>query len=161
MEKHNKFQNKHNTQNKQNTQYKQTKKVGLNTNTTKEKKSEKPITDWFFMTADSVDARMISELLKSKGFGQIELWEAMNILQIELASKTIDFELVEYEFKSPSDAAFIKNRNIKTIFAVTVEEGAFDAFKPALKTILEIWSGFLCADSEDFKPIFELKDLPE
>jgi hypothetical protein len=150
LEKQNKFQIKQN---------KQTKKVGLNSNTTKENKSEKPITEWFFMTTDSVDARMISELLKSKGCGQIELWEAMNILQIELADRTIDFESVDYEFKSPSDAAFIKNRNIKTIFAVTVEEGAFDAFKPVLKTILEVWSGFLCADSDDFKPVFELKDL--
>lgn len=103
---------------------------------------------------------MIADRLRIQGFREIELWEAMNILQIELADKrTVDFEPLGYSFKEPSDVYFIKNRNIKTIFAVTLEKGTVDLFKPVLKILLEEWNGFLCADSADFKPIYEKIDI--
>ncbi len=126
----------------------------------KPERQEKSITDWFYMTQGDINAKMISDLLKSKGFTEIELWEEMNILQIELSgNRTVDFEPLAYAFKDSSDAAFVKNRSIKTIFTVTVEEGAFDSFKPYLKILLEEGGGFLCADSEDFKPVYGLEEL--
>lgn len=126
----------------------------------KENNNNKPITEWFYMSKDTVSAKMISEVLKAKGFDRIELWDEMNILQIELPDrKAVDFEPLGYDFKDPSDAAFVKNRGIKTVFAVTIEAGAFDLFKPLLEFILKEWEGFLCADSNDFKPIYGFKEL--
>lgn len=117
------------------------------------------ITDWFYMSAADVHAKEISDLLKANGYNEVELWEEMNILQIETpGNKCIDFEPVTYRWKDPADAAFIKERNIKTIFAVTVEE-SLDSFQPLLKLILNEWGGFLCADSPDFKPLYDLSNL--
>ena len=136
--------------------YKSNKNNSLKAKTDHRTKKEVSITEWFYMTPENVSARMIADILKVNGFMEIELWEEMNILQLELPEqKTIDFEPVGYSFKDPSDAAFIKNRNIETIFAVTLEEETFEYFKPVLKIIFNEWSGFLCADSEDFKPIID------
>ncbi len=129
-------------------------------NTELDKKQKVTITDWYYMTPGDVNAKMIADRLKINGFSEVELWEEMNILQIELADKkTVDFEPVGYSFKDPSDVSFIKNRNIKTIFAVTLEEGNIELFRPVLKILLEEWEGFLCADSIDFKPIYGKGDV--
>lgn len=117
------------------------------------------ITDWFYMSAAEVHAKGICDLLKANGYNEVELWEEMNILQIEtMGNKCIDFEPVTYSWKDPADAAFIKDRNINTIFAVTVEE-SLDSFQPLLKLIINEWGGFLCADSPDFKPLYDLSNL--
>ncbi len=117
------------------------------------------ITDWFYMSAAEVHAKTISDLLKANGYNEVELWEEMNILQIETpGNKCIDFEPVTYMWKDPADAAFIKERNVKTIFAVTVEE-SLESFQPVLKLILSEWGGFFCADSSDFKPIYDLSNF--
>ncbi len=116
------------------------------------------ITDWFYMSAADVHAKEISDLLKANGYNEVELWEEMNILQIETpGNKCIDFEPVTYRWKDPADVAFIKDRNIKTIFAVTVEE-SLDSFQPVLKLLLSKWGGFFCADSPDFKPLYDLSN---
>lgn len=117
------------------------------------------ITDWFYMSTADVHAKRISDLLKANGYNEVELWEEMNILQIETpGNKCIDFEPVTYMWKDPADAAFIKDRNIKTIFAVTVEE-SLESFQPVLKLLLCEWGGFFCADSPDFKPLYDLNNL--
>ena len=117
------------------------------------------ITDWFYMSTADVHAKGISDLLKANGYNEVELWEEMNILQIETPGhKCIDFEPVTYIWKDTADAAFIKDRNIKTIFAVTVEE-SLESFQPVLKLLLSEWGGFFCADSPDFKPLYDLNNL--
>lgn len=121
---------------------------------------EKEITDWFYMTPKDVTAKMIADLIKKQGIVQVDLWEEMNILQLELADKTTaDFEPVIIDFKDPSDAAFVKNRNIRTIFEVTVEENALPEMKPVLKLIFQEWGGFFCADTDDFHPIYGMDNL--
>jgi len=111
------------------------------------------ITDWFFMTPSEVTAKMISDLVKLQSNVQVDLWEEMNILQLEMSNKTtVDFEPTDINFKDPSDISFIKNRNIRTIFTVTIEDGALEELKVILKLFIAEWDGFLCADSDDFKP---------
>lgn len=121
---------------------------------------EQEITDWFYMTPNEVTAKMISNLLQSKSNVVVDLWEEMNILQIELPNKlTVDFEPIIINFKDPSDAAFVENRNIKTIFEVTMEEAVLHEMKELLRLIFQEWDGFLCADSDDFQPIYGKSDL--
>jgi hypothetical protein len=122
-----------------------------------QKNISQSITDWYYMTPKEVTARMIFDLIKQKNHVQADLWEEMNILQLELSNKkTVDFEPVIINFKDPSDEAFVKNRNIKTIFEVTMEEEIFHEMKTVLKLIFQEWGGFLCADTDDFKPIYEI-----
>jgi hypothetical protein len=121
---------------------------------------ETVITDYFYMSPNQITAKMMDERIQVQDGIQVDLWEEMNILQIEFPNKlTVDFEPMSNEFKDSSDAAFIKNRNIKTVFAVTIDAGAFPLVKPLLKKIITEFDGFLCADSVDFKPLYALNDL--
>ncbi len=125
-----------------------------------EKSYENEITDWFYMTPNEVTAKMISDLIKLQNGITVDLWEEMNILQLELSNRiTVDFEPIIINFKDPSDAAFVRNRKIKTIFEVTMEEAALSEMKEVLRMIFDAWDGFLCADTDDFKPIYRKEDL--
>lgn len=119
------------------------------------------ITDWFYMTPSEINAKSIAQLIEAECDTPVELWEEMNILQIELSNKvTIDFEPMGLNFKDSSDMEFINSRNIHTIFTVYIASGVLeDEFKNILKVILNRWEGFLCADSQEFQPAYSLGDL--
>lgn len=141
------------------------KKYQSTSNNITNEKVEKPkpieiCTDWFYMTPNEVTAKMIADLMKLQSNVAVDLWEEMNVLQLELNNKsTIDIEPINYQFKDPSDLSFIKNRNIKTIFWVTIEDGDIEPLKPILQVLFDQWDGFLCADSNDFKPLYTKDDV--
>lgn len=109
----------------------------------------------FYMTPQIVSAKDISLILKEVEHTQIELWEDMNVLELILSNgNSIDIEPIKTDFKNPSDMAFVKNRDIKTIFAVTVCEDDIEEVKDYFKVIKDKIDGFLCSDSEDFKPFY-------
>jgi hypothetical protein len=117
--------------------------------------TEKKYIDLFYMTPSEVSAKDIASLIQEEANIKVELWEAMNILELELSNQnSVDFEPMEVSFKAPSDVAFVKNRNIKTIFAITLCETDLNSIMPLFERIIEKHSGFLCADSEDFSPVY-------
>ncbi|HHV09376.1 MAG TPA: hypothetical protein GXX75_03730 [Clostridiales bacterium] len=118
------------------------------------KKVIKKYIDLLFMTPSEVNAKEIAALLQENGLST-QLWEEMDVLEIELPNKnSVDFEPIEPDFKDPSDASFIKNRNIKTIFAITVCEEDIKAVTPYFERLVEKYSGFVCGDSDDFQPVY-------
>lgn len=130
----------------------------------KQKKDQKSVVkkemlSLFYMTEKEVTAREISESVQALEQVSVELWEAMNVLQIETQGREIDFEPVEGAFQDSSDAAFVKNRNIKTIFSVQCEKETLEIAKEVLKQMLEQWGGFFCTDSDDFRPIYLKEEL--
>lgn len=121
---------------------------------------EKEITDWFYMTPNEINAKNIAEIFKLQSKVQVDLWEDMNILQVELGNKqTVDFEPMDLNFKDPSDATFIKNRDIKTIFSVTIEDGGLKEAIEQFKFIINEFDGFLCADTVNFQPLYNKENL--
>jgi len=138
-----------------------------NKNTSQNKKgnlndsNKMAITDWFYMTPSEIDAKSIAQLMEAECKASVELWEGLNILQIELSNQvTIDFEPMTLNFKDSSDMEFINSQKVRTIFAVYITSGILeDEFKNILKVILNRWDGFLCADSQDFQPVYNLGDL--
>ena len=119
--------------------------------------SSKPVPrylDLLYMTPQVVTAKELADFIKDTPNMTIELWEAMNVLELELSNRnTVDFEPVDIDFKDPSDAAFVKNRNVRTIFAVTLFEADLETVKALFEQIISSFSGFLCTDSFDFNPI--------
>jgi hypothetical protein len=112
--------------------------------------------DLLYMTPSEVNAKDIATLLQDANGVTIELWEAMNVVELELSNQnSIDFEPLDVtNFKDPSDASFVKNRNIKTIFAVNVCEDDLVAATSYFELIIDKFSGFLCTDSDDFNPVY-------
>ncbi len=117
------------------------------------KKVIKKYIDLLFMTPSEVNAKEIAALLQESGLST-QLWEEMNVLEIELPNgNSVDFESIDPNFKDPSDASFIKNRNIKTIFAIIICEEDIKAVTPYFEQLVEKHSGFVCGDSADFQPV--------
>lgn len=111
--------------------------------------------DLLYMTSCEITAKDISDLLKDLTDLKLELWDEMNVLELELNNQdTVDFEPMDIHFKNPSDSAFVKNRNIKTIFAVSIYEEDIETVKSIFEKIIDQFSGFLCSDSEDFSPFY-------
>lgn len=111
--------------------------------------------DLFYMTPNEVNAGDIADLLEGSDEFIVDLWSEMNVLELELKNhNTVDFEPVDIRFKDPSDAAFVKNRSIRTIFAITLAEEDLNAVKDCFERVIARFSGFLCSDSPDFNPVY-------
>lgn len=118
-------------------------------------KPEVQFLDLFYMSPSELYAKDIASVFQSNSELVVELWTSMNVLEVILPNQiSIDFEPVETSFKDPSDASFVKNRNIKTIFAVQVSENDLPAVIPYFEQLINQHSGFLCSDSSDFTPVY-------
>lgn len=130
-------------------------KIMANKNNNSSKKTVKNYIDLLYMTPTEVSAREIASLLQNNQGVAVQLWEEMNVLELELSNEnSVDFEPLEVNFKDPSDAAFVKNRNIKTIFAINLCEDDLKNAIPYFEQITASFSGFVCADTDDFQPVY-------
>lgn len=124
-------------------------------NNTNYKQKAEIYLDLLYMTPSEIMARDIAKLLTDTDTFKIQLWDDMNILELELSNgNSVDFEPLEPVFQNPSDAAFIKNRNIKTIFAISMNEADLPMITAFLTHIVDKYSGFVCGDTEDFRPVY-------
>lgn len=118
-------------------------------------KTIKNYLDLFYMTPQLIEAKNIARFLESIQSSNVELWEAVNVLEITLSNgNDVAFEPIDVDFKDPSDASFVKNRGIQTIFAVSILESDLDEVTSYFHKIIEEFEGFLCTDSSDFQPIY-------
>lgn len=117
------------------------------------KKPAKPaITDWFFMTSQEVTAKDLSDFLKPLNLGELDLWEEMNILTLELTDKiSIDFEGLKGGFSDGKDRLFLKENGYTTVFSVSVS-GEYSGMKELFEKILAQFPGGFHGDTEDFSP---------
>lgn len=118
-------------------------------------KAVKNYIELLYMTPQEVNAKDIAGIIQGTPEITAQLWEEMNILELELSNQnSVDFEPVAADFKDPSDAAFIKNRSIKTIFAINLCETDLNTVITIFEKIVGQFSGFLCADTQDFTPVY-------
>lgn len=121
---------------------------------------KKKVMELLYMTTSEIKAVNIKEAVGQLGDITVEIWEDLNVVQLVLHNTdTVDFEPMELDFNEDSDKAFVKNRDIKTIFYVTVDEEDFDQIKSVFRGIIEKLGGFFCTDSNDFRPIYKEEDL--
>jgi hypothetical protein len=118
-------------------------------------KVTKKYIDLLYMTSNVVSAKDIADLFITGTSLTIELWEEMNVLEFVLPNQnTVDFEAIDPNFKDPSDLAFVKNRGIQTIFAINLCEEDLPTMTEYFNQLVEQFTGFVCADSEDFTPVY-------
>ena len=107
----------------------------------------------FYMTPNEVCAKEIADLFRATEGLVVELWDALNVLELELSNQnSIDFEPLEASFQDPSDSSFIKNRHIKTIFGITLCDTDLPSAIPYFEQIVTKFGGFVCTDSDNFNP---------
>lgn len=125
-------------------------------NKTKGKETiNKNIIDLLYMTPSLVQAKDIAETFYNVKGITVQLWEEMNVLELELSNQnSIDFEPLSLHFKDPKDAAFIKEQNIQSAFLINLVESDLNSLLPYFQQLTDRFSGFVCADSADFTPLY-------
>jgi hypothetical protein len=118
-------------------------------------KVTKKYIDLLYMTSEQITAKEISTVFEDITGLTVELWTEMNILELVLSNgNSVDFEPLDIDFKNESDTAFVKNRNINTIFAISLCEADLPTMIPYFNHLVASFSGFICEDSEDFSPVY-------
>lgn len=127
-------------------------------NSNKNNSNSAAITDWFFMSKQEITAKDIAQYLQPLNLGELDLWEELNILALEIGDKnSIDFEGLAGGFKSKDDIAFMNQHGFVTVFTVTVSEDN-KLIREVFDGVLGQFSGAFCADTEDFKPYIMSRD---
>lgn len=124
-------------------------------NTNSSQKQEMSYMDLLYMTSGEVNAKDIAALFQGKKEFKVEVWDEVNVLELELSNQnSVDFEQLDINTLNSTDLDYIRNKNIHTIFSVNLCESDFNQVKAYFEQIIEAFSGFLCADTEDFNPIY-------
>lgn len=87
----------------------------------------------------------------------VQTWPQIEVMEITLPSeKVVDVESMNGFMDNEEDLAFMKERGIQTVYALTMEESAVEEFEPMARKWMNAFGGFICSDSDDFMPmIFE------
>jgi hypothetical protein len=118
-------------------------------------KDSKKFIDLLYMTPNVIHAKDIADLFTSETGLAIELWEDFNVLELVPPNQnSIDFEAIDPNFKDPSDLSFVRNRSIQTIFAINLCEEDLPTMTEYFNQLVDKFSGFVCADSDDFTPVY-------
>lgn len=121
--------------------------------------SKEQLTEWFYMASGEVTAKDLAEVIRPLNLGELDLWEEMNILSMELKDgTTIDFEFLSGGFKDEKDKQFLVKNNYQTIFTVSISEESA-AVKELFRKIVTVYPGGFHADSIDFMPSVTTGDL--
>jgi hypothetical protein len=119
------------------------------------KQFTKQYMDLLYMTPNKITTKDIAAIFGGTYGLSIELWAEMDVLELILPNQnSIDFEPVDIAFKDPSDAAFVKNRGIASIYAINLNQDDMQEAIPYFEQLVNKYSGFICADSEDFTPVY-------
>jgi hypothetical protein len=111
--------------------------------------------DLLYMTPLSVTAKDIATLFENTYGLTVELWAEMDVMELILPNQnSVDIESIDADLKNPSDVSFIRNRGIKTIFAINLCKDDLSEATPYFDQLVAKYSGFVCADSEDFTPVY-------
>ena len=123
----------------------------------KTEQKEKEVTmELLYMTEQSITVKDIKRVLEVCKEVEVDTWEEIDILEITMPSgEAVDFETMTDYIDQEDDVAFMKERNVQTVYAVLVSEKAFEEMKQYMSTVLCELGGFLCTDSEDFMPVYD------
>ena len=85
----------------------------------------------------------------------VQIWPQIGIMEITLPSEqVVDVETMNGFMDNEEDLAFMKEHGIETVYALTMEETALEAFRPMAERWMNAFIGeFVCSDSDDFMPM--------
>ena len=110
-----------------------------------------------YMTDQVVDVKDFERVLAVEAKTEIHVWPEIGIMEFNMPSTaTADFETMTDYMSDEEDLQFMKERNVNTVYAITIDQEAFEEFLPYMKKLVLELGGFLCSDSDDFSPFYEL-----
>lgn len=123
------------------------------------KKVKKKFLEYYYMIPSKVDVKKLSKDITVINEKQIEIWREINLMEIVLTSDSLIFEDAKNCFIDPLDLQFLKEHQIETIYQVSFEQNDTKKVIEIFKELMQKNNGFLASDSEDFTPIFTIKNI--
>lgn len=109
---------------------------------------------WFFMTKKDITVVDFKNIVPAEA--DLQIWEEMGVAELEVAEKaSIDFEQIDSCFGDEFSDSFVSKNQVKAIFYVSFKSEIYNEAKIILKKMAEACDGFVCADTEDFKPFIK------
>ena len=116
-------------------------------------KKSNVLEEWFFMSASELDVDKVKEVLKTIPDVELEVWKEMGVIECNIPDKLyMDMEQIACDLQDEESNAFLKEKNVKTLFVVTIQAGEMEFIEPVLQQTATALNGFFCGDTEDFQP---------
>ena len=130
-----------------------TKKLGMPV------KKQKKIIEYYYMTPQETTAKDISLCITAVPEDQIEVWPALNLLEVVMVSDSLIFQDAHECFEDPLDLEFIEEHQFKSIYQISFEVEDTDLVRKVMTEILEHKGGMILSDTDTFEPIYDVNSV--
>ena len=114
------------------------------------------IEEYFYMLPVAVTVRELMEAVHSVPEEAKEIWTELDLMEIVLPADSLIFENMLDTFNEAGDQAFLADKGVKVVYAVSYNTKDKEQVKVVLEEIHSVYGGFMASDTEDLEPVFEV-----
>ena len=117
------------------------------------------IEEYFYMLPVAVTVRELMETVHTVPEEAKEIWTELDLMEIVLPADSLIFENMMDTFNEAGDQAFLADKGIKVVYAVSYNTKDKEQVKVVLEELHSVYGGFMASDTEDLEPIFEVAEF--
>lgn len=117
------------------------------------------IEEYFYMLPVAVTVRELIEAVHTVPEEAKEIWTELDLMEIVLPADSLIFENMMDTFHEAGDQAFLADKGIKVVYAVSYNTKDKEQVKVVLEELHSVYGGFMASDTEDLEPIFEVAEF--
>lgn len=117
------------------------------------------IEEYFYMLPVAVTVRELMEAVHTVPEEAKEIWTELDLMEIVLSADSLIFENMMDTFNEAGDQAFLAEKGIKVVYAVSYNTKDKEQVKVVLEELHSVYGGFMASDTEDLEPIFEVAEF--
>lgn len=125
----------------------------------KAKKNEKHILEFYYMTQAQTEAKALSKNIEAVPEDSIEVWRELNLMEVVMEADSLIFQDASECFIDPLDLEFLDEHHIKTKYQISFDVSDIEAVRSVMRDVLKNNGGFICSDTDDFKPVYTLENI--
>ena len=114
------------------------------------------VQEFLYMVPELVSVRELERALVDYPEDKKEIWVELDMMEVILENDSLVFENMMDTFDTQADQQFLTDKNIKVVYAFNYNTKDKEAVKVVLKTLHNVYGGFVASDTEDFTPIYEV-----
>ena len=109
--------------------------------------------EWLYLAEGEIMPEQIYAVFQEDSGWKAEYWEEAGVLEIELPEAgSVDMENLQGGSEDEIMEAYLKERELHTVYAVTIRPDDFEKAKKVMEYIISHLGGYFCGDTDDFQP---------
>lgn len=117
------------------------------------------IEEYLYMLPKAVTVRELEKAVTCVAEKAKEIWTELDMMEVMLTADSLIFENMLDTFDTPTDQAFLTDKNIKSVYAINYNSKDKEAVRAVLSDIHQAFGGFIASDTEDLEPFFEVAEF--